>query len=114
VRIQIRGHNTAVTDGIRQHVEERFTARFGKQVSDLAQLNVDLHEVRHEQVAEATLQLKGVTLRAREVSGDLMHSVDLVADKLARQVKRHREKRSGRRDGASIRGTSQAPGAEPA
>jgi putative sigma-54 modulation protein len=115
VRIQIRGHNTAITDGIRQHVEERFTARFGKQVSDLAQLSVDLTEEHREQVAEATLQLKGVTLRAREASGDLMHSVDLVADKLARQVKRHREKRRGRRDGASIRGAApQEPGAEPA
>jgi putative sigma-54 modulation protein len=109
VRIQIRGHNTAVTDGIRQHVEERFTARFGKQVSDLALLNVELLEEHREQVAEATLQLKGVTLRAREASGDLMHSIDLVADKLARQVKRHREKRRGRRDGASIRGAAPEP-----
>jgi putative sigma-54 modulation protein len=112
VKIQIRGHNTTVTDGIRRHVEERFAARFGKQVSDLAQVHVELHEAHREQVAEATLQLKGVTLRAREASGDLMHSIDLVADKLARQVKRHREKHRGRRDGASIRGSS--PDAEPA
>ena len=115
MRIEIRGHNTAVTDGIRQHVEDRFTARIGKQVSDLAQLNVELIEEHREQVAEATLQLKGVTLRAREGSGDLMHSVDLVADKLARQVKRHREKRRGRRDGASIRGPApESPPPEPA
>ena len=98
MRIEIRGHGTAINDGIRQHVEDRFTARIGKQVSDLAHLHVDLLEEHREQVAEATLQLKGVTLRAREGSGDLMHSVDLVADKLARQVKRHREKRRGRRD----------------
>ncbi|HZO61313.1 MAG TPA: ribosome-associated translation inhibitor RaiA [Solirubrobacterales bacterium] len=115
MRIQVRGHNTAVTDAIRQHVEERFTARLGKQVSDLAQLHVDLMEEHREQIAEATLQLKGTTLRAREGSGDLMHSIDLVADKLARQVKRHREKRRGRRDGSSIRGAApQEPGPEPA
>ena len=115
MKIQIRGHNTAVTDVIRQHVEERFTARIGKQVSDLAQLNVELLEDHREQVAEATLQLKGVTLRAREGSSDLMHSVDLVADKLARQVKRHREKRRGRRDGSRIKGASpEAPPPEPA
>ena len=59
-------------------------------------------------VAEATLQLKGITLRAREGSSDLMHSVDLVADKLARQVKRHRDKRRGRRD-PNVRAASPPP-----
>jgi putative sigma-54 modulation protein len=98
MKIEIRGHGTPVNDAIRQHVEERFTTRIGKQVSDLAHLHVDLLEDHRQQVAEATLQLKGVTLRAREGSNDLMHSVDLVADKLARQVKRHRDKRRGRRD----------------
>jgi putative sigma-54 modulation protein len=103
VRIEIRGRNTAVTDTLRRHVEERFTARIGKQVSDLAQLEVELlaeknPAIPQNQIAEATLHLKGITLRARESSTDLEHSVDLVADKLARQVKRHRDKRRGRRE----------------
>jgi putative sigma-54 modulation protein len=103
VRIEIRGRNTAITDAVREHVQERFTSRIGKQVSDLAQLEVELLVERNpansaDKVAEATLHLKGVTLRAREASADLMHSVDEVADKLARQVKRHRDKRRGRRD----------------
>ena len=108
MRIEIRGRNTPVPDGLRRHVEERFTSRIGKLVSDLAQLHVELMEDHREQVAEATLRLKGVTLRAREGSGDLMHSVDLVADKLARQVKRHREKRRGRRD-ANVRAATPPP-----
>jgi putative sigma-54 modulation protein len=106
VRIEIRGRNTAITEPMRAHVEERFTTRIGKQVSDLAQLDVELLVERNpsiagDKVAEATLRLKGVTLRAREGSSDLMHSVDLVADKLARQVKRHRDKRRGRREAGS-------------
>jgi putative sigma-54 modulation protein len=106
VKIEIRGRNTAITEQMRTHVEERFTTRIGKQVSDLAQLDVELLVERNpsiagDKVAEATLRLKGVTLRAREASSDLTHSVDLVADKLARQVKRHRDKRRGRRDAAS-------------
>jgi putative sigma-54 modulation protein len=108
VRIEIRSRNAAVNDNLRRHVEERFKARIGKQVSDLARLEIELLEeknpsIPNAKVAEATLHLKGVTLRAREASADLMHSVDLVADKLARQVKRHREKRRGRRDGVSIK-----------
>ena len=108
MRIEVRGRNAAVTDSLRRHVEERFTTRIGKQVSELAQLEVELlveknPAIADDKVAEATLHLKGFTLRARESSRDLEHSVDLVADKLARQVKRHRDKRRGRREGASIR-----------
>jgi putative sigma-54 modulation protein len=117
VRIELRGRNTAVTDTLRRHVEERFTTRIGKQVSELAELDVELlveknPAIAEDKVAEATLRLKGVTLRARESSSDLEHSVDLVADKLARQVKRHRDKRRGRREGAGIKAPPQP--AEPA
>ena len=114
MRIEIRGRNTAVTDTLRRHVEERFNTRIGKQVSELAQLEIELlveknPAIAQDKIAEATLHLKGVTLRARDSSDDLEHSVDLVADKLARQVKRHRDKRRGRREGASIRDPSPPP-----
>ena len=103
MRIEVRGRNTQVTDGLRAHVEDRFK-RVAKQVSDLAQLDVELlveknPAIADDKVAEATLYLKGTTLRAREASADLEHSIDLCAEKMARQVKRHREKRRGRRDG---------------
>jgi putative sigma-54 modulation protein len=114
VRIEVRGRNTAITDQLRRHVQERFTTRIGKQVSELARLEIELlveknPAIPEDKVAEATLHLKGVTLRARESSRDLEHSIDLVADKLARQVKRHREKRRGRREGTTIRGATPPP-----
>jgi putative sigma-54 modulation protein len=101
VRIEIRGRNVEVTPELREHVEKRFR-RIGNQVSDLAQLDVELSEERNpaisdSQVAEATLQLKGITLRAREASPDMMHSVHELAEDMRRQVKRHREKRRKRR-----------------
>jgi putative sigma-54 modulation protein len=40
----------------------------------------------------------GVTLRARDASPDLVHSINLCADELAVQVKRHRDKRRKRRE----------------
>jgi putative sigma-54 modulation protein len=105
VRIELKGRNTAVTEALRNHVEQRFK-KVGNQVSELAELEIELREERNPsiadgKIAEATLHLKGVTLRAREGSADLTHSVDLVADKLARQVKRHRDKRRRRREKAS-------------
>jgi putative sigma-54 modulation protein len=105
VKIEIRARNTAVSESLRAHVDDRFQ-KVSKQVSELARLELELMEERNpsianSKVAEATLHLKGAILRARESSTDIQHSVDLVADKLARQVKRHREKRRARRDRAA-------------
>jgi ribosome hibernation promoting factor len=105
VRIEIRARNTVLSDALRAHVHDRF-ANVSRQVSDLAQLEVELTEEKNPaiadgKIAEATLRLKGITLRARESSTDLRHSIDLVADKLTRQVKRHRDKRRARRERAA-------------
>jgi putative sigma-54 modulation protein len=100
VRIEIRGRNVEVTTELRRHVEKRF-ARIGRQVSDVATLDVELSEERNpsiadREVAEATLQLKGVTLRATEASPDMLHSIKVLAEDMRRQVKRHRDKRRKR------------------
>jgi putative sigma-54 modulation protein len=102
MRIQVKGRNVHVSDDVREHVEKRFR-KIAKQVSDLAELEIELSEERNpaipdSKVAEATLHLKGVTLRARDASGDLIHSINLCSDELAVQVKRHRDKRRKRRE----------------
>jgi putative sigma-54 modulation protein len=100
VRIEIRGRNTEVTPEVREAIEKRFE-RIGRQVSELANLEVELFEERNPSiadhyVAEATLYLKGATLRAREASPEMLHSIHKLAEDIRRQVKRHREKRRGR------------------
>jgi putative sigma-54 modulation protein len=100
VRIEVRGRNTEVTDELREAVQKRF-ARVGKQVSDLATLEIELSEEQNPSisdrfVAEATLYLKGATLRAHEASPDMLHSIHELAEDIRRQVKRHRDKRRGR------------------
>ena len=100
MRIEIRGRNVEVTDELREHVLKRFR-RIGKQVSELATLDVELHEERNpsiadSQVAEATLRLKGVTLRARECSPSMGHTIHELAEDIRRQVKKHRELRRKR------------------
>jgi ribosome hibernation promoting factor len=100
VRIEIKGRQTEVSDEMREYVEKRF-AGIAKQVSELATLEVELHEERNpaiadKEVAEARLHLKGATLIAREASPDMMRSIKLAAKDMQRQVKRHREKRRRR------------------
>ena len=102
MRIDVKGRNLSVSDDVRAHVEKRFR-KVSRQVSELAELEVELYEERNPsnpdcRVAEATLHLKGVTLRARDASPELTHSINLCSEELARQVKRHRVKRRHRRE----------------
>ena len=101
MRIEIRGRNIEVDDELREHVVKRF-GRVGKQVSELATLEVMLSEERNpaiadSQVAEATLRLKGVTLHAQEASPEMSHTIHELAEDMQRQVKKHRDLRRKRR-----------------
>lgn len=101
MQIDIKGRNVPITDDLRRHLERRLT-KVDRQVSELARLEVELSRepnprVADCQVAEATLYLKRVTLRARDRSPEMLHSLNLVVDELARQVKRHRVKLRARR-----------------
>jgi putative sigma-54 modulation protein len=115
MQIDIRGRNVPVTDELRAHAEHRLR-KVARQVSDLAVLEIELWHERNPRVSdchvvEGTLYLKGVTLRACDASPDPLHSVNLMVDELARQVKRHRDKRRRRREAhaASARVASSLP-----
>jgi putative sigma-54 modulation protein len=102
MRIAVKGRHTTVTPSLREHVEKRFGA-IARQVSEVAPLEVELTEERNpsiteREIAEATLHLKGVTLRARGASNDMMHSINVCEAQLATQVKRHRDRRRKRRE----------------
>jgi putative sigma-54 modulation protein len=104
MQIVVKGRNLQVTPEIEEYVDKRF-AKIAKQVSELAELEL---EVADENVpgapiaADVVLRLKGTELRAKEVSKDPKHAINLVADNLERQVKRHREKRRARRESRAV------------
>jgi putative sigma-54 modulation protein len=102
MQIDIKGRNVPVTVDMRTHVERRLN-KVARQVSDLARLEIEIFKepnprVANCHVAEATLYLKGVTLRAGDASPEMLHSLNLMCDELARQVKRHRDKLRHRRE----------------
>jgi len=102
MQIDIKGRNVPVTDEIRMHATRRLD-KVARQVSELARVEIEIFKepnprVADCHVAEATLYLKGVTLRARDRSPEMLHSLNLMLDELARQVKRHRDKRRHRRE----------------
>ena len=100
MRIEVKGRNLQVTDELRDCVTRRFE-KVAKQVSEQAVLEVELADERvpgDPIAAEAVLHLKGTTLRAKDASKDAKSALNLVAEDMARQVKRHRDKRRARRE----------------
>ena len=55
------------------------------------------------QIAQLTIHSKGMMLRAEERSGDIFTSVDMVMDKMKRQIDRYKSKRRDRFRGAQAR-----------
>jgi putative sigma-54 modulation protein len=97
MRLQVKGKNVEVTPSMREYTERKL-AKLAKQLAEQTQVEVELSEQRNpsiaaSHVAEATIFTTGPTLRAREASPDMKASIDQLAEKLERQVKRSRERR---------------------
>ena len=116
MRLQVKGKNVEVSAAIRSYAEEKL-GKLERQLADPTRVELELAVERNPSiadkiVAEATIWTKGPVLRAKERSTDMRASIDLLTDKLERQVTRYRQKRRrrGHRD-AERNGAGQvAPG----
>jgi putative sigma-54 modulation protein len=89
-----------VSEAIRSYAEEKL-GRLERQLADPTRVELELAveknpSIADNHIAEATIWTKGPVLRAKEASTDMRASIDLLADKLERQVTRYRQKRRRR------------------
>ena len=98
MKLVIHGKNIEITDAIREYVNQKIE----KAVSHFQNLTmeVDVHlsvarnpRINPNQSAEVTIFANGTVIRAEESSETLYASIDLVADKIARQLRKYKEKR---------------------
>jgi putative sigma-54 modulation protein len=91
MNLNITGHHVEVTPAIRDYVKgklERVLRHFDQVTSSHVILSVE----KLQQKAEVTLHVKGKDIFADAIDADLYAAIDLVADKLDRQVVKHKEK----------------------
>jgi putative sigma-54 modulation protein len=110
MRLQVKGRNVEVSDSIRRYAEDKL-GKLERQLADPTQVELELAvetnpSIADSHIAEATIWTKGPTLRARESSIAFEASIDQLVDKLERQVKRYREKRSRREAGRRANGNA--------
>ncbi len=106
MRLQVKGKNLEVSPSVREYAERKM-ARVGKHLYDGTQVELELAvetnpSIAANQIAEATIWTKGPVLRAREASGDMRASIDALTEKLLRQVKHYRDRRTRRGRGTDI------------
>ena len=99
--LNINGRNMQITDSIRAHVEKK-AAKLERFFRPDTEVQVRISQERGgRNIAEVTVALRGVILRAEEVTNDMYASIDTAIDKMVRQIRRHRTKlEKGLRAGA--------------
>lgn len=100
MRIEISGHQIDVTQALREYVQSKLE-RLERHADNLLDVHVILSVEKLEHRAEATINASGRTHHADSVAENMYAAIDLLADKLDRQVVKHKEKQSNHHRGES-------------
>ena len=92
MRVIVSGKNISVRPSIREYIEGKLS-KFDKYFKSDVDVKVTLGVEKDRQTVEITMPLKhGVTFRAEETSEDMYSSIDMVMDKLTKQMRKHKTK----------------------
>lgn len=92
LNFNIRGENIEVTPAIREHVEkkvQKLERYFTEGANATANVNLKVYNDKQTKV-EVTIPMKNLTLRAEERHVDMYAAVDLIVDKLERQIRKYK------------------------
>ena len=107
--VVVRGHNMELTQGLKDHAQEKF-GKLDKFFENIQEIRVELvkNDTRSEDkrlVAQITIFVAGSIVRAESSSKDMYASMDMVYDKLEKQLTKYKEKLKDRRDGSTRKQT---------
>src|SRR6056297_2522164 len=90
----IRGENIEVTPAIREYIEKKI-AKLDRYFTESPNANVSVNlKVFQDKKSkvEITIPMKDLVLRAEELHEDMYAAIDLITDKLERQIRKHKTK----------------------
>ena len=92
MNLQVSGHHLEVTPTLRRYVQKKL-GRVARHFDRVIDAHVILTANRVRKKAEVTLHVRGKELHCQSVQDDLYAAIDLLADKVDRQVLRYKDKR---------------------
>jgi len=96
MNLTVTGHHIDVTSSMRNYVSDKMD-RLQRRSDRLFGVHVILSVEKQRQKAEATIQLAGTKLYADTTEPDMYAAIDLLIDKLDRQLVKHKEKSKAHR-----------------
>ncbi|WP_071460817.1 ribosome hibernation-promoting factor, HPF/YfiA family [Bacillus massilinigeriensis] len=90
----IRGENIEVTPAIREYIEKKIAKLeryFTETPNASVSVNLKVYQDKKSKV-EITIPMKNLVLRAEEIHEDMYAAIDLITDKLERQIRKHKTK----------------------
>ncbi|MDP4598982.1 MAG: ribosome-associated translation inhibitor RaiA [Pseudomonadales bacterium] len=96
MQINVSGHHVDLTDSLRNYVVTKLN-KLERHFDKITQLNVILSVDKLRQKAEATIHISGAELFADAESEDMYAAIDMLTDKLDRQLIKQKEKSSDRK-----------------
>ncbi len=98
MKLVIHGRNIELTGALREYTHSKIERALQHFEDMVKEADVHLSVARNprvpQQTAEVTVFVNGTVIRAQERSKNLYASIDLVANKLSRQVRRYKERHS--------------------
>lgn len=91
MQLNVTGHHIEVTDALRGYVAKKLE-RIGRHFDRVIDVHCVLTVEKLRQKAEATLHVRGNAIHADATEEDMYAAIDLMADKLDRCIKKHKEK----------------------
>jgi len=100
MNLTISGHHLEVTPAIHDYVSEKLD-RVKRHFDHVINVTVIMQVEKLVHKVEATLHVKGHDFHARSEDGNMYAAIDLLADKLDRQIVKHKEKSLAHRHGGA-------------
>ena len=91
MQLSVTGHHIEITESLRDYVGTKF-ARLERHFDNMTDIHCVLTVEKLEHKAEATIHLGGGTIHADSIEPNMYAAIDILADKLDRQIKKHKEK----------------------
>ncbi|HWP94462.1 MAG TPA: ribosome-associated translation inhibitor RaiA [Gammaproteobacteria bacterium] len=102
MRINLTGHHVDITPALRAYVNNKFE-RLERHFDHMTDIHVILTVEKQRHKAEADIHVSGNHLFADSVHEDMYAAIDILVDKLDRQIKKHKEKLTERHQGPGLK-----------
>ncbi|MCB1739734.1 MAG: ribosome-associated translation inhibitor RaiA [Gammaproteobacteria bacterium] len=93
MQLNVSGHHVDMSDSLKNYVQTKL-ARLERHFDNVTNVNVVLTVEKQARKAEASVNVSGGQLFANAESDDMYAAIDALADKLDRQIRKHKEKLS--------------------